>query len=144
MRVKPPKGEPDACGVATVLGGFAALLLACGLGLFGLGIGMSVDGDLAAALLATGVGALTAYGRVSIRGRVAGAGDWFSPVIWQAFLASSMPSLEIVPLKAQAQWVLDHLNRIEAMSDLTDEQVANLRVWRSRRSLARRELPPLG
>lgn len=68
MRVKPSKGEVDTCGVAIVLGGFAVLLLACGLGLFGLGVGMFVDGDLAAGLLASGVGALTTYGALLFAG----------------------------------------------------------------------------
>lgn len=68
LRVKPSKGKVDTCGVAIVLGGFAVLLLACGLGLFGLGIGMSVDGDLAPGLLASGVGALSTYGALLFAG----------------------------------------------------------------------------
>lgn len=76
---------------------------------------------------------------------VAGADDWFSPVVWRAFLQSAMPSLEIVPFEAQARWLLEDLDRIEALDrDLTEDQLAGLRTWRSRRAQARRELPPIG
>lgn len=41
---------------------FSALLAACGLGLFGLGIGMSVEGEFAAGLLSCAISMLTLYG----------------------------------------------------------------------------------
>lgn len=75
---------------------------------------------------------------------VAGGHDWFSPVIWRAFLESSMPPVEIVPLAVQARWLLDDLGRIQAIGDLTEDQLADLNDRRSRRAAARRELPPSG
>ena len=46
---------------------------------------------------------------------VAGGDDWFSPLVWQAFLESSMPSVEIVPLDAQARCYLTISAKIEAI-----------------------------
>jgi hypothetical protein len=48
--------------VVATLACFAALLLAAGLGLFGLGVGMSVEGELGGGLLSVVVGLLTLYG----------------------------------------------------------------------------------
>lgn len=75
---------------------------------------------------------------------VAGAGDWFSPVIWRAFFAARMPAIEAVPFAVQARWLLDDLDRIEAMSDLSDSQLADLNERRSQRAAARRRLSPNG
>lgn len=76
---------------------------------------------------------------------VAGAtgGDWFTPVVWHAFLESKMPSLEAASFDAQARLVLGNLLRIETVnSDLGEQQLADLRAWRSRRAEARRAMPP--
>src|SRR5438067_1243370 len=42
-----------------------------------------------------------------------GGEDWFAPIIWSAFLDSSMPSLETASFDAQARALLDDLGRIE-------------------------------
>ncbi|MGH7643938.1 MAG: hypothetical protein ACRENX_13190 [Candidatus Dormibacteria bacterium] len=78
---------------------------------------------------------------------VAGAaeGDWFAPVIWHAFLESSMPPLEATSLDGQAQLLLADLARIETTnSDFSEQDLAGLQTWRSRRAEARRAMPPTG
>jgi hypothetical protein len=75
----------------------------------------------------------------------AAGGDWFAPVVWHAFLESSMPPLETASFEAQAQLLLADLARIgTANSDLGDQELADLRGWRSRRAEARRGMPPTG
>ncbi len=76
---------------------------------------------------------------------VAAAYDWFDPMIWRAFLEASTPSVEVIlPFAGQARWLLEDLGRIEAMSNLTKEQLAELDALRSRRAAARLELPLKG
>jgi hypothetical protein len=72
---------------------------------------------------------------------VAAAHDWFDPMIWRAFLEASEPSVEIIPLAVQAQWLLEDLGQIEVMSGLTQEQLAALDDLRTRRFAARMALP---
>jgi hypothetical protein len=78
---------------------------------------------------------------------VAGAseGDWFAPVVWHAFLESSMPPLGTTSFDGQARLLLADLGRIEATnSDFSERDLAGLRAWRSRRAEARRAMPPTG
>jgi hypothetical protein len=68
---------------------------------------------------------------------------WFSPVVWHAFLESSMPPLETTSFDAQAQLLLADLARIEmANRNLGEQELAALRGWRSRRAEERRSMPP--
>jgi hypothetical protein len=67
----------------------------------------------------------------------------FAPVIWHAFLESSMPSLKIPSFEEQAQWLLADLPRIElVLSDFTEKKLADLQAWRSRRVQAREAVSP--
>jgi hypothetical protein len=78
---------------------------------------------------------------------VAGAteGDWFAPVVWHAFLESSMPPLDATSFDGQTQLLLADLGRIETSnSDFSDQDLAGLQAWRSRRAEARRAMPPTG
>jgi hypothetical protein len=78
---------------------------------------------------------------------VAGAaeGDWFAPVVWHAFLESSMPPLDTTSFDVQAQLILADLGRIETTnSNFSEQDLAGLRAWRSRRAEARRAIPPTG
>jgi hypothetical protein len=71
--------------------------------------------------------------------------DWFCPVIWRSFLESTEPPVDIVPLGSQVEWLLGHLDSVEAVNhDITETQLADLRSRRSRRAEARRLLPPTG
>jgi RHS repeat-associated protein len=73
----------------------------------------------------------------------AGWNDWFSPIIWRALLAGSLPTLEPAPFRTQAAALLSDLDRIEAAArDGDAEGLDRLRAWRSRRAEARRALPP--
>lgn len=78
---------------------------------------------------------------------VAGAAgsDWFAPVVWHAFLESSMPPLETASFDEQSELLLADLDRIETVSDgFGEQELADLRAWRSRRAEARRTMPPAG
>jgi hypothetical protein len=68
----------------------------------------------------------------------------FSPVIWHAFLTSSIPPFETDLLDtALAQLLLGDLPRIEtATRDFNEQTLADLLAWRSRRAEARQALPP--
>lgn len=75
---------------------------------------------------------------------VGAAHDWFSPVIWRAFLEASPPQEEIVPFAVQARWLLEDLGRIEASHDLSKAQLAELDDLRYREAAASLGLPPRG
>jgi hypothetical protein len=70
--------------------------------------------------------------------------EWFPPVVWHAFLTSSIPPLETDLLDtAQAQLLLGDLPRIEtATRDFNEQTLAGLLAWRSRRAEAHKALPP--
>jgi hypothetical protein len=71
-----------------------------------------------------------------------GWGDWFSPVVWNAMLRSSLPSIEVKPLEQQTAMLLDDIEQIEDASGQDGETLELLRIWRSRRAEARRNLAP--
>jgi hypothetical protein len=60
--LKPAERSVDHWMMAGLMALFSALLGACGLGLFGLGIGMSIENELAGGLISVAVGLLTLYG----------------------------------------------------------------------------------
>jgi hypothetical protein len=65
----------------------------------------------------------------------------FAPVIWHAFLESSMPPLEVISLDVEAKLLLSDLPRIESViSDLDEQDLAELRALQSRRAKTRRDM----
>jgi hypothetical protein len=69
---------------------FSALLVTCGLALFGLGIGMSVESELGAGLLSVFVGLLTLYG-----------GYLFGRASWRTRSAVRKAQLTVSEVQAQ-------------------------------------------